>query len=319
MSTTIESQPQRVKVSGYESPLSSSTLRGKSALVVGGGLALIVAFLCWAAWGELPYGVEPPNVPPIVFTAIAVGVFGLPGLYLLATGLRDVLTDRRNAELRALHPTEPWRYDYRWNETESTDLGLRGVGRSLLGCVLVAGILFPFHYLAFAERLPIFAFVFIGLFDLLVSLAFGVLAYRVLAEVVHGRSRLRFGAFPFRLGETARLELLPTGRLDDVQSLRCTLRCVEEQCEAVESYNPGPGAKRTRTVILVGFERYAAQQVVEGDATQGGGGIELAFDLPNDPELETRLADRNAIYWELDVEGERPGINYHKRFLVPVY
>jgi hypothetical protein len=73
-------------------------------------------------------------------------------------------------------------------------------------------------------------------------------------------------------------------------------------------------------VTTVGYERYREQRTLDSFTLQRGPfGVELMFDLPDDAELRTRLSDRPPLYWELVVDGDRPGIDYHKRFLLPVY
>ena len=47
--------------------------------------------------------------------------------------------------------------------------------------------------------------------------------------------------------------------------------------------------------------------------------IELRFELPADPSLETELSATPPRYWELEVRGKRAGLDLDARFLVPVY
>jgi hypothetical protein len=41
--------------------------------------------------------------------------------------------------------------------------------------------------------------------------------------------------------------------------------------------------------------------------------------LPTDDDLNSGLSERPAKFWELEVEAKTPGVDYHERFLLPVY
>jgi len=43
------------------------------------------------------------------------------------------------------------------------------------------------------------------------------------------------------------------------------------------------------------------------------------YSWPADPELRTELSATATRHWELLVVSRRPGIDYEKRFLLPVY
>jgi hypothetical protein len=318
MSTT-QAPRDSVRIQNYEA-LTGSTIRGKFALILGFALLNLAGLMCLAAWGGLPSDVAPPNVPPLAFTWIALAFFGLPGIFLMLLGGRDLASDLRVAKEKPLRPNDPWRWDHAWDAAETSDTNLSRVLWTIGGCVIAVSIIAPFNYFAWSEDLPWFALAGIGLFDLFGLLGVGTAAYRLLAELRHGRSRLRYAAFPLRLGAQARLTLLPAGRLDDVRRLRCTLRCVEERYEARTSGSHAETVGAARTVSVAGYERHRDEQTLDAFAAQSGAwGIELAFDLPDDPELRTRLSERPPQYWELVVDGERPGVDYHKRFLLPVY
>jgi len=41
--------------------------------------------------------------------------------------------------------------------------------------------------------------------------------------------------------------------------------------------------------------------------------------LPDNPDYVSRLSERPARFWELEVKGKTPGVDYQERFLLPVY
>jgi hypothetical protein len=126
-----------------------------------------------------------------------------------------VAADRRVAARKSQSPAEPWRWDHPWNESETFDINLRQAAWGLAGCSLMLGILGPLNYLAWAEHLPWFVLAAIGLFDCLALLGAATIAYRLLAQLRHGRGRLQFAEFPLCLGREARLTLHTALPLDD--------------------------------------------------------------------------------------------------------
>lgn len=313
MNTTITSEPR--SISGYEG-LVDSTIRGTSALVFGGLLAGIGLFYSWVAWGDTPESIPRPNVSDNLFGAIAVGIFAIPGLFLLTMGIRDKFAEFRVAGIREQFPDESWRWDFPTAGHELLDIGLRQATKGLLAALMGTAIIGVMTAVIWTVDAPIFAKIGISLFIGLMLLSLGTVAYRIFIQVVHGRSRLRLADFPLRLGQAVELELIPKKPIDDLEDLHCTLRCVEEQFIATQTNN---GGRRTRTTRLVARAMYVAEQTLPQESLRGGRAIRLAFELPDDPELRSRLSETPPLYWDLTCAGSRPGADFEKRFLLPVY
>jgi hypothetical protein len=309
------------RISGYE-PLHGSTMRGGFALGVGVVLLLITASLCWVAWGDLPPSIDRPTVPPNVFAAFAFCFFGATGLFLTCVGVLDLRRAALAARQREIFPHEPWRWDYAWNDRTARDISLRQAAQGALGLTLGLGVIAPLNYVVLYKvdsSFRIFPLCIVGLFDLLLLISLGTVVYRIAAQVVHGRAKLRLADFPLRLGERAELSLAPLAGLRNAQELQCTLRCVEEQCEARRGPNTRPDAGRTTTVNKIGIEHFCAARTLAGDELRPDESLTVAFDLPGDATLQTRLSGTAPLYWELVLEAKRPGIDLYKRLLLPVY
>jgi hypothetical protein len=286
-------------------------------LGLGSFFVLLTAFFWYVAWGELPSSIERPNLPPNLFAAFTFCFFGAPGLFLLALGIVDLRREAHVRQERELYPHEPWRWDYGWDTNGTSDIGLRQSMKGLVGVILAVGIVAPINCVFISEAdfsLAIVGFVVLGLFDLILLLSLGTVLYRIITQVVHGRARLKFQHFPLRLGERVELALQSHPAFDDVQELTATLRCVEEQSEARLTTRTGSGSGKTTTVTKVGLQRYCEKNTISDDEVRS-----FTFELPADPDLQTRLSEVPSLHWELLVVGKRPEGDCQKRFLLPIY
>ncbi|MCA9504979.1 MAG: hypothetical protein H6748_14430 [Spirochaetaceae bacterium] len=310
------------RIPGYE-PLVSSTIRGGTALGIGLFLVSLCVGAAWVAFGDLPAGVERPNVSPAVFMTVVGGIFGMPGLYLIGQGLVDRRGEARRRRARASRPDEPWLWDHAWHVDGAADLSLRQAVSGALGLGLAVAILVPLHLVFLGEEgprdalLPTFV---LGLFDLLVAISFLTVVHRLAYRFVRGAAHVRFGRFPFRLGERATLRLEPHAAWSRAQDVVAVLRCVEETCEARRGANGPGGDGPTTQVSKVGLEHCRLEQRLPEAALRSGHGVELVFDLPDDACLGTRLGDRPSWHWELTIlTGPEGARRERARFLVPVY
>ena len=74
------------------------------------------------------------------------------------------------------------------------------------------------------------------------------------------------------------------------------------------------GNKRNQQ--LVTYERWAEEQVIPRDRIDGA--VTLEFMIPAGAPTND-LASPTARYWELQLDAQTPGIDYHGLFLLPVY
>ncbi len=92
--------------------------------------------------------------------------------------------------------------------------------------------------------------------------------------------------------------------------LRVTLRFVEERFEQ-------RGSGSNRSVQHVCYELFRQEQRLTSLPTSSEAPI--AFELPDRPEWVTGLSEQPLRYWELVVDSEVPGVDFHAEFPLPVY
>ncbi len=136
----------------------------------------------------------------------------------------------------------------------------------------------------------------------------GYAAYLGWRRARFGPVFLRFERFPLALGASARV-WLRVPRPPAGCRLAATLRCIEER------YVSDGDSTSTRSEQV-----WADTLPIEPAWGQVGGSwnLPIGLRLPVGP-YETRLADRPPRYWELEVRGEAPGVDFGATFLMPVY
>lgn len=279
-----------------------------------GGLAVLVAlpfiavgtYFALAGFGVLTL---PGRAHAPLWVIGAVGVaFALAGAVLCGHGLRGLLAARRIRELRRRHADRPWLLDYPWDPSGVTDGGAARWGQALLGVLLVGALLVPMNWWAFfSDDSHFMVRAVVGFFDLAWLLAVAAFAYRFVQYLKYGTSSLSFGAFPFRPGGRVELGFSP----NRFARLELVLRFVEEWYEA-------SGQGKHRTIHHRARELFRREWTLSPPA--GAREAAIAFDLPDEPELLTRLqADPRVRYWELQVSAAQPGIDFHAAYPLPVY
>ena len=67
------------------------------------------------------------------------------------------------------------------------------------------------------------------------------------------------------------------------------------------------------------YQLYHESRTLKGAEAEPSGKLSLEWDLPDEQELTATLSQRPARFWELEVKADTPGVDYHSRFLLPVY
>lgn len=301
-------------VSTFDGQRQLSNPTSVSAGIGAGGMLFGLPFLgvgllvLAVAVGTLPTrtsGQQPPT-----FVLLAFGsVFAVVGAFVMIAGLRGWLRQRRRDALFATHPDEPWRGDYPWDPRHSYDRASNPIPAFGLALFMTL-FLSMFNYFAFfTDEVPLPIKAFIGLFDLVLALVWLHAFYVLGRRLKYGATRVRFDTFPFLVGHPLRVTLELPRALRSFPELRATLRLAEQKWET--HYN---GNKRNQR--LVTYERWAEEQVIPRDRIDGA--VTLEFMIPAGAPTND-LASPTARYWELQLDAETPGIDYHGLFLLPVY
>ena len=259
---------------------------------------------------------RPGGAPPGVLAAFGA-LYVAAAVLVLERSVRSILRERRGARLRARADVEPWRTDFPWDRRGCVGDSGRAFRAALFALAGMAAFGAPFAYLAFGWLDPARngrgAWVFRGsvvLFGVMATAIAASVAYLLARRLKYGAGFLRFGRFPFLIGETADLRLDPPRRARGLRRVEVTLRCVEERIQQERE-----GGVELRSVAR--WQLWADRRTMDADL--GGTGLELSFALPSDPALATTLSAESPRYWELVAKAGAPGVDYTSSFLVPIY
>jgi hypothetical protein len=130
-------------------------------------------------------------------------------------------------------------------------------------------------------------------------------------------AEVRFGRFPYFLGEPLEVTLVRAGATVPLTGLQARLTCVEEywgQPSHLDHHQPRTSVQRR----LRRRDGWSETRPVRGTF---GSRIPVRFDLPpTGPGVQgTRLAAELPRYWELELWADLPGLDFHAVFLLPIY
>ena len=181
--------------------------------------------------------------------------------------------------------------------------------------MILALFLVPFNWIAFSPRSGIhwsgrILFVAVtGVFDVLTVIVAGYALYLGWRRARFGPVFLRFERFPSRprhVGARVAPRAPAAGRAAGWRRPCAASRSATWRTAT----RPPPRASRCG--------RTRCRSSPRGASVGGSWNLPIGLRLPVGP-YETRLAERPPRYWELDVRGEAPGVDFGATFLVPVY
>ena len=265
--------------------------------------------------GTIPLARRGAALPGWLGWAVSL-IFFVPGFFVFAQGLKGLFDSFRLKRLREQHPNEPWLVEYPW-DAQGIAADSRGGVLSQLGVMaFLVVFLAPFNYFVFfgpdASDIPLMPRVMVGFFDLIPLLLVAGIFTTLWHGAKYGRSRLAFDSFPFYLGERLGARFSTSHAIGEFKSMTFTLRCVEEHAE---TYRTSSNSSSTQVRC---DQLWADEIVLQQGGALYGDFVPLAFKLP-EGDLGSRLVERPARYWELEVKADTPGLDFAATFLVPVY
>lgn len=211
----------------------------------------------------------------------------------------------RHLKIKNKEPEKPWLWDLPWGarkiRNDYSEQGKKIFYISLVVLVLMLSVL-------------LYVLIAIGWIECLMYSVF-VLGFILFARVRYdkeiiqylkfGCSHLSLQQFPFWVGEkfTGTLHRLPEG----LQELSIILRFIV----AV----PVPDDPRRSRCYQV----YMDSRTFNKSYISSGGTLTLEWDIPEGSEYHTQIRDDSSMYWEMELFGEMPFVDYRGRFLLPVY
>jgi hypothetical protein len=310
MITTAPPARERVQLNNRQ-PVSRTTIHGWPSFIFGLPFAGMGTFILLMGLGKIE--IDPGKVhAPMWIIALFGLLFLLAGLSFIWHGLDGV---RRKAKIKidkTTRASSSWLWDYEWQALGISDNKLKKVLHGLIMLIVVGAFLAPFHWWAFvSDEGVLMVKIMVVFFDLVFGLGGGYYFLSNLALFLkYGNSRLRFSSFPFLLGD--KLSVVLVNLPADINQLQLDLRFIEEKYETRQRGN----SKESRVVC---YQLYHEERILKDREVVPSGKLSLEWDLPNEPDMTSTLSQRPARFWELEVKADTPGIDYHSRFLLPVY
>lgn len=268
----------------------------------------------WATLaGTKVISIDPGNLHAPHWVLAAFGlVFALAGLMVWSMGWRQFQANLRRRRALANKANDPALADYLWDPRGFTAPRWSRAAKAVGGVILLAIFLSIFNWWAFGADGPWPVKIIVGLFDMILAWAAWQAVMAIGRALKFGPSRIEFGKFPLRPGETAALRWLVPRGIGRVAHGTFTLRCVEEWYETT-----GSGKNRSRTLVQEQVWGKTGH-VADARTLSPGKTEELQFELPADVP-STSLSSGKTVFWELAVELDLAGLDFKETYLVPVY
>ena len=276
---------------------------------------LIGQYFVLGTLGLRPLDMDNANVPVWVLGLVGL-VFLMGGLILWGMGYRRMRFRRRLAASHRAHPDEPACADYPWDWHGFVPDRWGKVLQGLAMLPFIVALIAVMNYMVFVadDGAPWFARIIVGLFDLFLIFGLYRLGLMIVRAIKYGRTRLRFARFPFRCGEVVPVMIELPAAARRVTGGRIELRQIEEYWEVTAG-----STRKGRSKRIAHKRGWSGDQVFEsGSVPVNSGVLEAEFTIPAEAP-PTKIDAERPVFWELDVQLETPGIDFHQRYLVPVY
>ncbi len=249
----------------------------------------------------------PPSISiymNILFIPTAAGFF-ISGWSVMRN--KKILEENKN-----LKPDSPWSWDFVWNpDGVRDDLVEQLFGRAWM-LFYGIGIMGPLSWMIIVYGSGFYGTYFLLMMsiiifmDLIFIAAVLLFTYQSLKYLKYGISKIKFLDFPFFLqGEIkAQLNNLPK----KISQMTLDLRFIQEE-----------HIYKGKDYICKYFQLYKETKTFVEVPEKWDGVLLIEWELPSQQEFATTLNKQPSNYWELEVKAETPGIDYHSRFLLPIY
>lgn len=294
-------------------PLSRTTLHGWPAIAFGSIFLIMGSPILAVGLGWIDYPQSSIHAPLWVIS-LCGALFTTGGIWLMVHGAQGLHRQWNLSHGKQELPHRPWLWDYPWQASGITDNKCKASLNGLIALSVFGAFLAPFNWIAFvSESGGLFWQILTGLFDIMILFSVGGYFLKNLGEfMTYGNGRISFQDFPFFLGQTMHLtiEQLPS----DLTSVQLNLRCIEEAYEIRER----EGGQKQESIVVC-YQIYEDTQTIRGELINETSQLRCSWALPEDKNFASTPSERPAMFWELEVQGERHGLDYHSGFLLPVY
>jgi hypothetical protein len=238
----------------------------------------------------------------------AAFAFGFAGFGIIAAAFRNGRNEKRDEELRARNPEQPWMWNAEWVDRRVRDQSRAGTavlwGFALLWNAIASPVLvFVPAELAKGNRIAAIGFLF-PLAGLLLILSAARLTLRALR---FRPSTLTLETMPAPIGGALRGSVAVPHPLSHVTAILVRLVGMSRE----------RSGKSTIDRILTHEERELEPSMLR--QTPDGVVIPIEIAVPADAEPTSTAAGARQMFWRLSVDAEVPGIDYSATFDVPVF
>lgn len=306
----VNSEPQRLP--GHREA------RGSRSGLPGWALWLMAAVSVLAGVLMLPIGlgllaIEDGDLKgPRWLLAAFGGVMVGAGLMMAAMAVRQRAAERRRTAGHGLDARSVALGDRDWDESGENSRAWPRALSALAGTLFLTLFLSVFNWWALKADSPWMVKLIVGLFDLLLLVAWWQTALLIGRALKFGASRIAFARFPCPPDGPIVIRWVPPSGIGQAHKGSFALRCVKEWKES-------RGSGKNRSVQLIHEEQWCAQWLLERSREfPPGRAIDLQFEPPEGLP-STRLNAESPVFWEFEARLDLPGFDFEERYLVPVY
>ena len=257
--------------------------------------------------------VNPSTVHvPYPILAVFGAVFAVAGLYVWGLSAVEWISKLRIMRAARSHPEEPAYKDYAWDSDGYTPPRWRPVVNKIGMAAFMTLFLSMFNWWAFAINGPLVVKIIVGVLDAATVLVWVSALRQLWHSLKFSGSRIQFTEFPYKIGRPMTLLWNVASGLHHVTKGSFTLRCVEQWFE-----ERGSGDNRSKYLVQEMLWS-GTWHINQPRSFARGEQIELKFDPPADLPGTALSADK-PMFWELEVKLDVPGLDFHERYLVPIY
>jgi len=280
---------------------------GISMLVFGVILLFMSLFLILNGYYEFYYDEEVP--PELAIYGGKAGLIFSFGFILL--GWLEIKKNKTLKINKIQKPDSPWLWKVDWDLKESKDdLRWQFYVRIWVSIFCYSLVGSPSWYFITEgnqyEAIGWFVISILTLADLIFISAIIFFIYKSLKFLKYGITKFKFSEFPFFVQESIKgqLENLPK----NFYRMTLDLRFIQQDFKIENS-----------RYVLNHFQLYKKSKVFKEVPANWDGVLLIDWPLPDNKEWSTILNEVGAKYWELEVKADTSGIDYHSRFVLPVY
>ena len=281
-----------------------------AAFIFGIVLAVLGISLFLMVFGLVPF-VEAKEGDLLKSIILNIMAFPLWSVFIWF-GWYEIKKRKQLEKNRTLKPKSPWLWDFNWKPNGIGDNRLEQILYRTWMVLISIGFLGPITWMVFFIKSTSYGVAYwlvasmFVLLDLIFFAGLVLVIYQILHIIKYKNPKFRFQKFPFFLGDRAKGQLANLPKSFDRMII--DIRLIEEVHE-----------QRGRNYIVKFFQLYNETKIFEKSPLVWDGVLNIDWKLPDDSKFTTTLNEQPSKYWELEVKAKTTGIDFHSRFLLPVY